>query len=172
VWLEDPSRTLHQVLVRASGNAWHVQVGERSFGFAAQLDGERLDVEHAGRSEFHRFLRVHDAGAERVWLCGPQGTHSWTRVDRVRHALAGGDAAGADAGNRLRAPMPGLVTSVPVGVGASVRAGDPLVMLEAMKMLHTLTAPVDGCVTELRCREGDSVRGGDVLVVIEPEEKA
>jgi 3-methylcrotonyl-CoA carboxylase alpha subunit len=92
-------------------------------------------------------------------------------VDRVRHALAGGDAAGADAGNSLRAPMPGLVTSVPVSVGASVRAGDTLVMLEAMKMLHTLAAPADGRVTELRCREGDSVRGGDVLAVIEPEEK-
>ncbi len=172
VLLEDPSRTLHEALVQARGNTWQVQVAERSFSFAGRLDGERLDVEHAGRSASHRFLRVHEAGAERVWLCGPQGTHTWTRVDRIRHALAGGDAAGADAGNSLRAPMPGLVTSVPVSVGASVRAGDTLVMLEAMKMLHTLAAPADGRVTELRCREGDSVRGGDVLVVIEPEEKA
>jgi 3-methylcrotonyl-CoA carboxylase alpha subunit len=171
VLLEDPSRTLHEALVQARGNAWQVQVGERRFSFAARLDGERLEVEHAGRSASHRFLRVQDAGAERVWLYGPQGTHTWTRVDRVRHALAGGDAAGGDAGNSLRAPMPGLVTSVPVSVGASVRAGDPLVMLEAMKMLHTLAAPADGRVAELRCREGDSVRGGDVLVVVEPEEK-
>jgi 3-methylcrotonyl-CoA carboxylase alpha subunit len=171
VLLEDPSRTLHEALVQARGNTWQVQVAERSFSFLAQLDGERLDVEYAGRSATHRFMRVHDPGAERVWLCGPQGTHTWTRVDRVRHALAGGDAAGADAGNSLRAPMPGLVTSVPVSVGASVRAGDTLVMLEAMKMLHTLAAPADGRVTELRCREGDSVRGGDVLAVIEPEEK-
>ena len=171
VLLEDSSRTLHEALVQARGNAWQVQVGERSFSFAARLNGERLDVEHVGRSASHRFLRVQEAGAERVWLCGPQGTHTWTRVDRIRHALAGGDAAGADAGNSLRAPMPGLVTSVPVSVGASVRAGDTLVMLEAMKMLHTLAAPADGRVTELRCREGDSVRGGDVLVVIEPEEK-
>ncbi|MCZ2441242.1 MAG: acetyl/propionyl/methylcrotonyl-CoA carboxylase subunit alpha [Pseudomonadota bacterium] len=172
VLLEDPSRTLHEALVQTRGNTWQVQVGERSFSLAARLDGERLEVEHAGRSATHRFLRVHDAGAERVWLCGPQGTHTWTRVDRIRHALAGGDAARADAGNSLRAPMPGLVTSVPVNVGASVRAGDPLVMLEAMKMLHTLAAPAGGRVTELRCREGDSVRGGDVLVVVEPEEKA
>ncbi|TWO71366.1 biotin/lipoyl-binding protein [Caenimonas sedimenti] len=171
VLLEDPSRTLHQVLVQARSSLWQVQVGERSFSFAARLDGERLDVEYAGRSATHRFMRVHDPGAERVWLCGPQGTHTWTRVDRVRHALAGGDAAGADAGNSLRAPMPGLVTSVPVSVGASVRAGDTLVMLEAMKMLHTLAAPAAGRVTDLRCREGDSVRGGDLLVVIEPEER-
>ena len=172
VWLEDPARHLHQALVQARGNAWQVQVGERSFGLAARLEGERLDVEHAGRSASHRFLRVHEAGAERVWLCGPHGTHSWACVDRVRHALASGDAAGDDAGNGLRAPMPGLVTAVPVGVGARVRAGDTLVLLEAMKMLHTLTATADGRVTDLRCREGDSVRGGDVLVVIQSEEKA
>jgi 3-methylcrotonyl-CoA carboxylase alpha subunit len=54
-------------------------------------------------------------------------------------------------------------------VGAHVRAGEALVMLEAMKMLHTLSAPADGCVTELRCREGDAVRGGDVLVLLELE---
>jgi 3-methylcrotonyl-CoA carboxylase alpha subunit len=172
VLLEDPSRTLHQALVQARGNAWRVQVGERDFSFSARLDGEQLDVECEGRSASHRFLRVHEAGTERVWLCGAQGTHTWTRVDRVRHALERSGAAGADAGNSLRAPMPGLVTSVPVSVGTSVRAGDTLVMLEAMKMLHTLSASADGRVAELRCREGDSVRGGDVLVVIEPEEKA
>ena len=56
-------------------------------------------------------------------------------------------------------------------IACGFHAGDPLVMLEAMKMLHTLAAPADGRVAELRCREGDSVRGGDVLVVVEPEEK-
>ncbi|PZP94693.1 MAG: 3-methylcrotonyl-CoA carboxylase [Variovorax paradoxus] len=172
VLLEDPSRTLHQALVQARGNGWRVRVGERDFSFRARLDGEQLDVECEGRSASHRFLRVHEAGAERVWLCGAHGTHTWTRVDRVRHALDRGGAAEAGTGNSLRAPMPGLVTSVPVSVGASVRAGATLVMLEAMKMLHTLSANADGRVAELRCREGDSVRGGDVLVVIEPEEKA
>ena len=58
VLLEDPSRTLHEALVQARGNAWQVQVGERSFSFAARLDGERLEVEHAGRSAAYRFLRA------------------------------------------------------------------------------------------------------------------
>jgi 3-methylcrotonyl-CoA carboxylase alpha subunit len=170
VLLEDPSRTLHAALVQAaSSTRWRVQSGERSFVFAARLDGERLDVEHEGRAASHRFLRVQDGGAERVWLCGSGGTHAWKRIDRTRHALAGTDAAAADGGNRLRAPMPGLVTAVPVGVGAHVRAGDALVVIEAMKMLHTLVAPVDGRVAELRCRAGDAVRGGDVLVRLETE---
>ncbi len=169
VLLEDPSRTLHQMLVQGQGSTWRVQVGERSFEFFGRLEAERLDIEHEGRSAAYRFLRAQDGGSERVWLCGPSGTHAWTRIDRTRHALAGADAAGADAGGSLRAPMPGLVTAVPVSVGAHVRAGEALVMLEAMKMLHTLSAPADGCVTELRCREGDAVRGGDVLVLLELE---
>jgi urease accessory protein UreE len=60
--------------------------------------------------------------------------------------------------------MPGMVTQVPVQVGAQVQAGEVLVQMEAMKMVHTLSAPAPGRVAELRCRAGDSVRGGDVLV--------
>ncbi|MES2227763.1 MAG: biotin carboxylase N-terminal domain-containing protein [Pseudomonadota bacterium] len=169
VLLEDPSRTLHTALVQGQGSTWRVGLGERSFDFSARLDGERLDIEHAGRSVAYRFLRVQEGSAQRVWLAGPSGTHVWTRIDRTRHALAGADATGADAGNSLRAPMPGLVTAVPVAVGDRVRAGQALVMLEAMKMLHTLSAPADGRVTELRCREGDAVRGGDLLVMLDLE---
>jgi len=44
-----------------------------------------------------------------------------------------------------------------------------LLVIEAMKMMHTLVAPADGIVAELRCRVGESVRGGDILLTIEPE---
>ncbi len=70
--------------------------------------------------------------------------------------------------------MPGLVTQVQVSVGMSVNAGDTLVQMEAMKMVHTLSAVAPGRVAELRCRVGDAVRGGDVLAImetIESEEK-
>jgi 3-methylcrotonyl-CoA carboxylase alpha subunit len=51
-----------------------------------------------------------------------------------------------------------------------VNAGDTLVQMEAMKMVHTLSAPAAGRVSELRCRVGDAVRGGDVLVIMEAME--
>jgi len=168
VLLEDAARTLHTSRVRRDGALWQVELGERRLAFGARLDGEALHVEREGRQEQHRFVRTREDQAERVWLHGPLGIHAFTRIDRTAHALAG-TAAGAAAGNALRAPMPGLVTAVSTHVGARVRAGEALVMMEAMKMMHTLAAPADGTVAELRCRVGDSVRGGDVLVAIEPE---
>ena len=84
--------------------------------------------------------------------------------------LAGAIAEG-EAGSLLRAPMPGLVTTV-CAPGSRVRAGEPLVLMEAMKMLHTLSAQADGRVVEVCCRVGDAVRGGDVLVRMELESKA
>ena len=169
VLLEDAARSLHTALVRRDGALWHVEIGERRFACAARLGDGQLEVELDGARELHRFVLTCEGGAERVWLHGPRGTHAWTRIDRTAHALAGTAAGGATVGNTLRAPMPGLVTAVSASIGAKVRAGDALLILEAMKMMHTLAAPVAGAVAELRCRVGDSVRGGDVLATIEPE---
>ena len=66
----------------------------------------------------------------------------------------------------LHAPMPGRVVRVEARVGDSVRAGQVLVVLEAMKMEHTLRAPHDGILDEVDCSPGDQVEAGAVLVVI------
>ncbi len=66
----------------------------------------------------------------------------------------------------LHAPMPGRVVRVEARVGDRVRAGQVLVVLEAMKMEHTLRAPHDGILDEVDCSPGDQVEAGAVLVVI------
>ena len=66
----------------------------------------------------------------------------------------------------LHAPMPGRVVRVEASVGDRVRAGQVLVVLEAMKMEHTLRAPHDGILDEVDCSPGDQVEAGAVLVVI------
>ncbi|MCB1087779.1 MAG: biotin/lipoyl-binding protein, partial [Verrucomicrobiae bacterium] len=65
------------------------------------------------------------------------------------------------------APMPGMVTEVAVGVGHRVKAGDPLVTLEAMKMLTTISAAEDGVVTEVIVRVGEAVETDDLLLCLE-----
>jgi len=62
--------------------------------------------------------------------------------------------------------MPGKVLDVKVAVGASVKTGDLVVMLEAMKMENEILATASGTIKEIRVKSGDSVNTGDVLVVI------
>ncbi len=83
-------------------------------------------------------------------------------VDRLLHA---GDAA--EEGGRLTAPMPGKVISVLVQAGQRVTKGQALLVMEAMKMEHTIAAPLSGEVTLLHFGVGDQVPEGEVLVAIE-----
>jgi len=64
----------------------------------------------------------------------------------------------------LEAPMPGRILGVRTMVGATVRKGDTLVLVEAMKMEHAVRAPKDGTVTRVLVTEGQMVGLGDVLV--------
>ena len=69
-------------------------------------------------------------------------------------------------GGGLEAPMPGLVTRVLVAFGDTVKKGQPLVALEAMKMEHLIRAPRDGRVTTLPVKAGEMVQSGVALVEI------
>ena len=175
VLLEDEQRRVHEASVSPLGEGWRVRVGDLELNLGATLVGDTLALQRDGLTvRFTVAVEQHATQGERVCLSGPGGTWAWRRLDRWQRALKG--AAGADerGGNRLLAPMPGLVTQVQASVGMTVNAGDTLVQMEAMKMVHTLSAPAAGRVSELRCRVGDAVRGGDVLVImeaIESEEK-
>jgi acetyl/propionyl-CoA carboxylase alpha subunit len=72
-------------------------------------------------------------------------------------------AAGTHAGS-LEAPMPGVVTRVLVAVGDTVKSGQPLLAIEAMKMEHVIRAPRDGRIKRIASRVGEMVGGGVALV--------
>jgi len=67
----------------------------------------------------------------------------------------------------IRAPMPGRIISVSVSVDDAVTKGQPVVVLESMKMENTITSPVDGTVSAVHVAAGDSVQHGQTLVEIE-----
>lgn len=76
-------------------------------------------------------------------------------------AAAPAGAAGAVA---VKAPMPGNILDVKVKAGDSVKAGDVLAILEAMKMENEIVAPQDGTVASVNVNKGDTVNSGDTLV--------
>lgn len=66
----------------------------------------------------------------------------------------------------ISAPMPGKVLEVKVKVGDAVKAGDVLMILEAMKMQNEIMAPADGTISDVRVSAGQTVGTGDVMIVM------
>ncbi|NEK55917.1 3-methylcrotonyl-CoA carboxylase, partial [Rhizobium leguminosarum] len=75
-----------------------------------------------------------------------------------------------DEGGKLTAPMPGKVIAVLAAPGQTVTKGAPLVVMEAMKMEHTLTAPANGVVESVLYGVGDQVTEGVQLLAFKPAE--
>ncbi|MFB7905670.1 biotin carboxylase N-terminal domain-containing protein [Kitasatospora sp. NPDC056076] len=108
----------------------------------------------------------------------PAGPVTWLGIEGDAWPMHAYDpvvesAGGASAHHgALTAPMPGTVTVVKTTAGETVRKGQPLLVLEAMKMEHVIAAPHDGVVAELRATAGATVAMEDLLVVVTPAEAA
>ncbi len=99
------------------------------------------------------------SSAERFAVFAPTGSALLDKVDPVAHSGDGGVEAGS-----LTAPMPGKLIALLAKVGEKVSQGQPLAVMEAMKMEHTIAAPRDGTVEELLYAVGDQVdEGGELL---------
>lgn len=81
-------------------------------------------------------------------------------------AAAPAKAAAPSGGDPVKSPMPGTIVDVPVKAGQAVKAGDVLVILEAMKMENEIKAPKDGTVTSVNVNKGESVNTGTLLVTL------
>lgn len=74
--------------------------------------------------------------------------------------------AGAQGANKVTAPMPGTILDVKVSVGQSIKKGDVVCVLEAMKMENDIPASCDGVVASVNVQKGSSVNAADVLITI------
>jgi len=118
---------------------------------------DQVDLEIGGT---RRVYRVHQVGAD-VYVDAGDGSSALSEIPRF------GDPAKLAPAGSLLAPMPGLVLRVLAEPGAVVTAGQPLLVLEAMKMEQTVSAPADGVLAELRAKAGEQVSTGQVLAVLE-----
>ena len=98
-----------------------------------------------------------------IWL--GRGGHAWALTEEEAAPVRGGRAADSD--GTVRSPMPGTVLAVHVAPGDTVSAGQPVAVVEAMKMEHTVTSPVAGTVAEVAARAGQQVAMDARLAVIE-----
>jgi biotin carboxyl carrier protein len=87
--------------------------------------------------------------------------------EEARYIIRTRGSAGSHGGQVVTAPMPGRITYVSVRAGDTVAAGDPLLVIEAMKMENEFKARTAGTVTDVRVAAGQAVNPGDVLLIIE-----
>ncbi|TQM30404.1 acetyl/propionyl/methylcrotonyl-CoA carboxylase subunit alpha [Nocardia bhagyanarayanae] len=147
-------RTEH-VYLTGRPEAARVQVGDgesRTLSASFVADTAESGVLTLTLDDVRRDYRVAEHDGQ-LWVAGPAGVSVLREVAEV-NVRGGGEHVG-DA--EIRSPMPGSVIAVPVTSGATVAAGAPVVVVEAMKMEHTLTAPVAG-VVEVLVEPGAQVR--------------
>ncbi|OLZ54895.1 ATP-binding protein [Amycolatopsis keratiniphila] len=153
-----------EAVVRVQGTPANALVsvdGAEPVKVSARRLGDLLEVRHP--TGFHRYR--HAAGTGRtVWLA--RDGHSFAIGERERLRSAAGAAGGA---GPVTSPMPGTVLVVKAAAGDVVTAGTPLVVVEAMKMEHTITAPIDGVVSELPVRAGQQVALDETVAVVTPQ---
>ena len=154
-----------KVLLEIGGDEFDAYVTREADKLTITVDGEKFEA------------KVSDAGtvaiggktftvalAERE--VSVNGTPLAYRLVDVKTGAAGGEGAGAR-GARVKPPMPGKIVTVAVNEGDEVKAGQVLVILEAMKMQNEIVAPSAGVVKKISVKPGQNVEGKDVLIELE-----
>jgi len=154
---------VQKVRVEPGTDGYRVTVGATDM--TVTVDGRTADaatLKIDGHPAHYRFL---DTGTGELFLARGSVTHRL--VNRARQLASAGDDAG---GGTVTAPMHGLLLSVEVAVGESVRRGDRLAVLEAMKMQHEILAEVDGEVTAIAASANSQIAADDLILEIAPAE--
>jgi acetyl/propionyl-CoA carboxylase alpha subunit len=156
----------YQVQYALGDGAVHARVNNEDLGelALAAVSPHRVVLDIDGRRTAVTVASFVDNESCSVHVDSWLGYTAFTEVPRF--PLAGPPQAAGS----LTAPMPGSVTRVHVTAGEEVAMGQPLVVMEAMKMEHTVTSPYPGVVRDVMVERGTAVRDGDVLVVIDPSE--
>jgi len=151
-----------------------IQIEQRNGLVQANVDDRDYELTVV-QPEAGVYLFFLGASVYEVRVCGLQeeslhvevGSRAFSArfIDR-KHRRIGGDSA--QAGQQLlTAPMPGKVISVLVSRGDQVRAGQGVLIVEAMKMQNEVKSPKAGLVTEIKVSEGDTVTANQILAIVE-----
>lgn len=162
------------LLVNIDGQEYEVDLTPPVAGgdtYSAQVNGQPVTVTvpniNAPLTELE-WMIIDDRPYEIVfdpnlqWLNAWDGAHSIEVRDRNERVARPRSGDG-----RVKAPIPGLITRILVELGSSVKAGQPLVMLEAMKMENEIRAPFDGVVSSVPVVVGETVVRNQVLVEVQ-----
>jgi biotin carboxyl carrier protein len=173
---------IHRYSVELSGQEREITV--------EKLDGNRVRVVHAGRTRVYEAIKVAGGNRASTWSLLPEGGGAAAQVDvdgsapdvtvtlanvsvplklqSARAKVAGRAAPPPKSGPaQVQSPMPGKVVKLLVAPGDEVKAGQGVVVVEAMKMENELKAPRDGKVKAIAVKEGQAVEAGQTLATLD-----
>ena len=152
----------HPVEVEQLQDHYRVRAAGRETRLGGRLEGDTLHIDRDGHRQRGTLAQTHDG----FTLYLSEGA---CHFREVLPDIGEADGAGADAG--LTAPMNGTIVDLMVEPGSTVAADAPLLVMEAMKMEHTIRAPAAGVVEAFYFQPGDLVDGGAELVSFTPEQE-
>jgi biotin carboxyl carrier protein len=165
-WVVRGGGSSHEVNVVRDGDAFEVELnGRRQLLELVRLDGAVASLRFPANGRSFQITYHHGSnGSCRVAV----GQREFDlRVLTPAEAVEAVSAAREAGPSRLMAPIPGKVVAIKVDPGSEVEAGQPLIVLEAMKMENELAADHSGRVTQVHVAVGDTVEGGQLLVELE-----
>jgi biotin carboxyl carrier protein len=158
--------TLHNIEIKRDGNKVLATIDDCEYELeASQPEPNVYLLKHNG--QVHEFyVSPAEAGSPQI-VSSRKGDVEVTLIDPKRLRGSGGAGGAADGLAEIKTMMPGKVVRLVANAGDQVEKGEPVLVVEAMKMQNDLKAPKAGVVKEIRVQEGATVSSGDVLAVIE-----
>lgn len=163
--------------VDVDGKVFEVELVERLGELEVQLDGRAIEVDYREADRLGQVALGMDGKSFAVSIEG--GAHSCTvnvagqlhsvEIEDERERAAHAADEGRRGGGEVKSVMPGVVLKLLVAEGDAVESGQPLLILEAMKMQNEIAAHCAGEVASIRVEEGQAVNSGSVLVVLKSE---
>ena len=150
-----------EVMVSHQNDSANIRIGDGQWSGQAKASPNGLTLELDG----HRIHVLAQRHLDELILFTDIGPISFNVVDPL--TVGAQEESG---GGHLDSPMPGRIVSTLVNVGDRVEEGQPLIVLEAMKMEHTIAANVAGEVVDIKCEAGDLVDEGVELIVVETQD--
>ena len=154
------SDDIHHVEIELNNESMLIHFGDQVVNASANLDGKMLSTTLNGHKQSVTIVEQDND----FTVFGQDGAHTF-RLAQVDY----GDSDETTNDGHFIAPMNGTIVEVLVSGNSTVSEGQALIIMEAMKMQHTIHAPSDGIVSELFCTGGDLVDGGAVLLNFIPE---
>ncbi len=160
--------TQRGAVVALDGAETQVQVDDGELtpvNYHPVLNGKAISIRFGGKLHLVHLTGVDGKGKVQATVAGRPIVLSV--MDELKAQAL--ESLGGAASGIIAADIPGLVVEIKVTEGQQVKVGDPVIVVDAMKMQNELTSAVSGMVVSIPVAAGDPVNPGDTLVIVEPE---